>query len=92
MSRSLKFRILDEEGLYYPCVEKKALISCAAVTAQLAADLWLYFRVSKNLVFFIMGLSFCQSIHGKYMMVVLRNDNLLLEIRPIPDKNGFWYI
>ena len=34
IGRCLKFRILEEEGLYYLCSKKKALISCA-VTAQL---------------------------------------------------------
>ena len=34
ISRGLKFRINLEKGLYYPCSEKRALISCE-VTAQL---------------------------------------------------------
>ena len=34
MARELKFQIQKVEGLYYPCSENKALISCA-VTAQL---------------------------------------------------------
>ena len=48
MARGLKFRILIEEGLYYPCSENKG---ADQLRSYCAADLLLCFRICKKPVF-----------------------------------------
>ena len=47
-ARSLKFRISEEEGLYYPCSENKG---ADQFRGYREADLRLCFRICKLLVF-----------------------------------------
>ena len=48
MARGLKFRIKEEEGLYYRCSENKG---ADQLRGYREADLRLYFRICKMLVF-----------------------------------------
>ena len=48
MARGLKFRIQKVEGLYYPCSENKG---ADQLRSYPEADLRLFFRIYKNLVF-----------------------------------------
>ena len=48
MARSLKFRIQEEEELYYPCSENKG---ADQLCSYCEADLHLCFRISNNPVF-----------------------------------------
>ena len=47
-ARNLKFRIKEEEGLYYPCSENKG---ADQLRSYCKADLRLCFRIGKNPVF-----------------------------------------
>ena len=47
-ARNLKFLIQDEEILYYPCSENKG---ADQLHSYCEADLYLCFRIGKNLVF-----------------------------------------
>ena len=48
MTRGLKFHVLEEEGLYYPCSRNKG---ADQLGGYLEADLCLCFRICKKLVF-----------------------------------------
>ena len=48
IARCLKFRIEEEEELYYPCSENKG---AGQLCSYCTADLRLCFRIGKNLVF-----------------------------------------
>ena len=48
MARGLKFRILEEEVLFYPCSENKG---ADQLRGHREADLRLCFRICKTLVF-----------------------------------------
>ena len=48
MARTLKFWMVREEELYYPCSENKG---ADQLCSYCTADLRLYFRIGKNVVF-----------------------------------------
>ena len=56
MARGLKFRVEEEEGLYYSCSENKG---ADQLRGYREADLRLYFRICQMLVFSRRGSVMC---------------------------------
>ena len=66
-TRSLKFRIQEEENLYYPCSEIKG---ADQLRSFFEADLRLCFRIGKNPVFSLCGSKFLKYILLLYSPIV----------------------
>ena len=62
ISRSLKFRILKGEELYYPCCENKG---ADQLRSYCEADLRLCFRIGKSPVFSGRGSNYVRSLGSK---------------------------
>ena len=72
MARFLKFRILEVEGLYYPCSENKG---ADQLRGYCEADLRLCFRICKKQVFSHRGSFYLRLIHeNSYILSNCAND------------------